>query len=64
MADDIKSLIKRIEALEKANQAASTYFKKLFIDDKKVGLMQQQIIALHKDGVAMDNRVKSLESKK
>jgi hypothetical protein len=64
MADDIKSLIKRIEALEKANQGASAALKKVFIDEQKMGLMQLQINALQKDGVALDNRIKSLESKK
>jgi uncharacterized protein (UPF0335 family) len=64
MADDIKSLIKRIEALEKANQTASATLKKVFLDEQRLGLMAQQIAALQKDGVALDNRVKSLESKK
>lgn len=64
MADDIKSLLKRIETLEKANTNASAALKKVFIDEQKLGLMQLQINALQKDGVALDSRIKSLESKK
>jgi hypothetical protein len=64
MADDIKSLIKRIEVLEKADKDASGALKKIFVLETKLALMSQQIAALQKDGVALDNRVKSLESKK
>jgi hypothetical protein len=64
MADDIKSLIKRVEVLEKADKDASGALKKISLLETKLGLMQLQINALQKDGVALDNRIKSLESKK
>jgi predicted nucleic acid-binding Zn-ribbon protein len=64
MADDIKSLIKRIEVLEKADKDASGALKKIFVLETKLALMSQQIVALQKDGVGIENRIKTLESKK
>jgi hypothetical protein len=64
MADDIKSLTKRIETLEKADKDASGALKKIFVLETKLALMSQQITDLQKRGAEMETRVKALESKK
>ena len=64
MADDIKSLIKRVEVLEKADKDASGALKKIFVLETKLALMSQQITDLQKRGAEMETRVKALESKK
>jgi hypothetical protein len=50
--------------LEKADKDASGALKKIFVLETKLALMSQQIVALQKDGVGIENRVKTLESKK
>ena len=64
MADDIKSLIKRVETLEKAYKDASGALKKIFLLETKLTLMSQQIADLQKRGADIETRVKALESKK
>ena len=64
MADDIKSLIKRVETLEKADKDASGALKKINLLETKLALMSQQIADLQKRGVDIETRVKALESKK
>jgi hypothetical protein len=71
MADDIKSLIKRVEDLEKDLKAAKYDLgRKVNTDEVKMELKGQQITGLQKDGVEMaksiadlEKRVKTLESK-
>jgi len=61
MAEDIKALVARVAKLE--NDLKTTQ-KALSVTTTKGELMELQIRALQKDGVAIDSRVKAVESKK
>jgi hypothetical protein len=64
MADDIKSLAKRVEQLEKDLKAAQLALgKKVNMDEVKGELKGLQIVDLQKDAVELTKRVAALEAK-
>ena len=64
MPEDIKSVIKRVEQLEKDLKAAQLALaRKVSVDEVKVELKGLQIGDLQKRGVDLEKRVTVLESK-
>jgi|HubBroStandDraft_5_1064220.scaffolds.fasta_scaffold818046_1 hypothetical protein len=64
MADDIKSLAKRVEQLEKDLKTAQLALgKKVNMDEVKGELKGLQIVDLQKDAVELTKRVAALEAK-